>query len=168
MKVLATLVLLFTLAAADTCPQKVLEFTTKSISNYFKGYYKKVGNIDVSCSYEHDNNIFNLEHKIKAQATFNKRKLNFEAKTHSTMFNLENFTDFDGMICHSKIDGAKERKDVDLIKRVFLKKFAGNIKDDNIRKTEKNGQVCYKAKVAKKARVLKQLKKSRKHTKTLI
>ena len=152
MKVLATLVLLFTLATAGTCPKKVLEVATKSISNYFKGYYKKVGNIDVTCSYEHDNNIFNLEHTIKANATFNKRKLNFEAKTHSTMFNLGNFTDFDGMICHSKFEAAKERKDVKLIKKVFLKRFASNINDDNIRKTERNGEVCYKAKVAKKVK----------------
>ena len=152
MKVLATLVLLFALAAADTCPKKVMEVATKSITNYFKGYYKKVGNIDVNCSYEHDNNIFNLQHKIKAHATFNKRKLNFEAKVHSTLFNPTKFLDFDGEICHSKMDGAKGQKDVKLIKKVFLKKFASDIKDNSIHKSERNGQVCYGAKADKKVK----------------
>lgn len=148
---LLTCILIATIAA-DECPAKLLKITEKDMKQYFKGYYKKVGDIKLNCKYEHDSNIFNLEHKMKAQATFKKRRLNFELKTHSSVFNLFNFSDFDGQICHSKMGKKNPRQDKELIKTAFLKKFAKDMPENSIKRFERNGLVCFKAKIDKKMR----------------
>lgn len=150
MKLLIISCLLLALTKADECPEKFLKSATKNIKSYFKSYYKKVGNIKINCNYEHNSNIFNLEHHIKAEAALDKRKLNFEVKTHSSLFNVYDFSDFDGKICHSNMKEAKGSKDINLIKKSFLKKFAKDISDKDIQKNEKNGEICYTAKVTKK------------------
>ena len=154
MKPLLLLTLFLSFVISDECPAKLLKITSTDVKEFFQGYYKKVGKIKVNCDYSHDSNIFNLEHVIKVNATFKKRKLSFEAKTHSSMFNLFNFTDLDGKICHSKFGSEKTKKDVKLIKSSFLKKFAKDINDKDIKRSDKKGLVCYMAKTAKKKRTL--------------
>lgn len=150
MKILTTFCLLLILVMADDCPDKLLKKATNNIKSYFKSYYKEVGNIKMNCSYQHDSNIFNLEHHIKAEAVFKKRKLKFEVKAHSSLFNVYDFSDFDGKICHSNMKGARGTEDLNLIKKSFLKKFAKDINNKDIHKKERNGEVCYIAKIAKK------------------
>lgn len=135
--------------AADECPDKLLKIATTNIKAYLKGVYKKVGDVKLNCAYDHDSNIFNLEHHVKANTTYKNRKLSFELKTHSSMFDLYNFTDFNGSICHSKMKGLKEGKDRKLIKKAFVLKYVDSVKDKDLKRTERKGMVCYKANLSK-------------------
>lgn len=148
MKVLVVLCIVLATVFTDECPAKLLKIAKKNVTTYLKGVYKKVGDIKLNCSYEHDGNIFNLEHHVKADTTYKNRKLSFELKTHSSMFDLYNFSDFNGNICHSKMSDLKESKDRKLIKQAFLQKYAKNINEKDIKRVEKNGQICYKAVIA--------------------
>lgn len=153
MKILLLLTILSALVVADECPAKVLKLTRSNMQNYLKSYYKKVGNIKLNCNYEHSNNIFNIEHKLKAEGVFNKRKLNIDVKMHSSLFNLFDFSDLAGEICHSKFGNDKGKKDIELLRKSFLKKFAKNVTNKDIVKKERKGMICYSAKVAKKAKM---------------
>lgn len=149
MKVLLFVCVMLAGVLADECPDKLLQIATKNIKSYLKGVYKKVGNVKLNCTYDHDINIFNLEHHVVAETTFKNRKLSFELKTHSSMFDLYNFTDFNGNICHSKMKGLKESKDRKLIRKSFVKNYVSSVTDKDLTRFERKGMVCYKAKLAK-------------------
>lgn len=149
--------MLFVAAIAEKCPKKLYGIATENVKTYLKGFYKKVGNIKMKCDYDHDSNIFNISHHVKAEATYKERKLNFEFKTHSSMFDLYNFSDFDGKVCHAHFDDIKKSKDLKLIKKAFVNKYIDGVKSKDIKRSEREGQVCYKAKVTKKKRTKKSL-----------
>lgn len=152
MKLFAIICLVLATVVADECPAKLLQALTKNVKSYLKGISKNAKDIKMNCSYEHDSNIFNLEHHVKAETTFKKRKLTIDMKTHSSMFDLYNFTDFNGSLCHSKMSDLKESKDKKVIMNTFMKKYAKDISPGDVRKTTKNGQICYRADIAKKRR----------------
>ena len=154
MKLFLLVMLFMALLKADECPAKVLKIASDNINSYFKTFDKKAKGVKINCSYEHNSSLFNLEHQIKAQASYKKRKLNFFVKTHSSLFNLFDFSDLDGKICHNKVDKVNTKKDIAIIKKNFLKTFAKDISDKQIQRTDRNGQVCYSAKVNNKKRTL--------------
>lgn len=159
MKAFAILCIVLASVAADECPAGLMKALKANITKYLKGVYNKKANAKVNCEYNHDSNIFNLEHHVLVDTTYKKRKLSFDLKTHSSMFDLYNFTDFDGKICHSSKIKLKDSKDRTLIINSFLKKYKSHITDKTIKRIERKGQVCYKAVIQPSSR-LKKLRKA--------
>jgi len=157
MKLVTILLLVFALARADECPAKLMKLATKNVKSYLGGIYKDVKNLKLNCSYSHDANIFNLEHHVVASTKYKDKKVSFEVKTHSSMFDLYNFTDFDGFICHSKMDNLKDSKDRGLIRKSFFKKYANDVTSKDIKKFARKGQVCYKAVIGAKKKMKRSL-----------
>ncbi len=133
------------------CPQKVKEITENDIKNYFSKYHKKLDGLKVDCQYDRNSNIFNFTHKMKATGRLGKSVVDFDLTTHSSIFNLFDFKDFKGTLCHSKV----KKKGVDdyaLVKKSFFNRFFKKLEDQKANVHERNGQICYSAEV--KRRVL--------------
>ena len=159
MKVLALLCALMSLVlvSADNCPADLLKLVKKDVKVYLTDVYKKVGKLKLNCEYNHDSNIFNLEHHVVVKTSYKKRQLSFELKTHSSMFDLYNFTDFNGTICHTANKKLNDTKDRKMIIKAFMKQYENEITNKNVRRTEKKGQVCYKAVIPAKSRLKRSL-----------
>ena len=133
------------------CPQKVKEITEGDIKSYFSKFHKKLDGLKIECHYDRNSNIFNLEHKIKTTARLNKSELDFNFTTHSSIFNLFNFSDFQGTLCHK---GLKKKgvDDFGLIKKSFFKGLFKQLENQKKIEQVRNGKICYSAEIKKKKR----------------
>lgn len=151
------MVLLTTFVISNDCPQKLKDIAEQDIKQYFSNYYKNLDGLEINCQYNRDSNIFNFKHNFKASASFKKRNLSFDVTTHSSIFNLFDFKDSNGTLCHSKFKSKKKVNDFKALKASFFNKFFKNLKDSDAVKEERNGQICYKAnvkRISKKKRMI--------------
>lgn len=150
MKVILLTSLVIAIVSSAECPQKLKNITESDIKQYFGTYYKKLDGLKINCEYDRDSNVFNFKHNFKATATFKKRKLSFDITTHSSIFNLFDFKNSNGTICHSKSIKKKKVDDFMALKKSFFNKFFKNWKDSDAVKQERNGEICYVAKMGRR------------------